>query len=241
MSKLKEHISFITQILSDGPVSQSFQWPDEMIYFILNDVRNTLLNQKITKGKFVNPQNFQTIPCFKVENQLLVDCECYIEDCTGLISVCNIPRIISSDKGMFIEGIWTVNQSKPRRLDKITLDLYRLSKFSKTMKEVQGYFFHKDKLYITGFDRLEAVKITALFEDPLAVLNLSPTCACNPDGSPMCIDPYEVEFPMDTEANRTMRMMTYDELVKVGMLMPRDNENNAQIPGNKPALPKGRR
>ncbi len=234
MSKLKEHISTITQILSNGPVSQSFQFPDQMIYFILKDLRAKMLKQKIDAGKFVNTQNYQTIPCFKLVLDTLEDCECYTADCKGLQSVCNLPRIISSNKGLWVEGVYAINSNRPTRLDNITLDELRLSQYSKTMKEVKGWFIHKDKMYVTGYDRLAAVTVVALFEDPLEILTMSPSCGCNPDGSPICVDPYEADFPLDADMSRDLRTMTYEELVKIGMMMPRDNENDANIPNQRP-------
>lgn len=228
MALLKEHISVITQVLANGNPSDDFQWSDQMIYFILKDLRAKLLKQKIDAGKFVNTQNYQTIPCFKLVLDSLEDCECYTADCKGLQSVCNLPRIISSNKGLWIEGVYTVNNSRPQRLDNITLDELRLSQFSKTMSNVKGWFIHKDKMYVTGFDRLAAVKVVGLFEDPLSILNMSPSCGCNTDGSPICIDPYEAEFPLDADMSRDLRTMTYEELMKVGMMLPRDNENDAQ-------------
>ena len=233
MAKLREVISIITTILSNGPVSDDFQFSDQMIYFILKDLRAKTLYQKINSGKWINPQNYQIIPCLKLNLDTLVDCECYTADCKGLQSICEIPRIIASDKGLYVEGIWTISSPTPERLDNITLDQLRLSKYSKTMKNVKGWFIHKSKLYITGYDRLKAVKISALFEDPIEVLNMSQSCACNEDDSPICIDPYDADFPIDAAFMKDLRTMTYEELVKIAMMMPKDNENDANIPQQK--------
>lgn len=240
MAKLKEHISVITQVLSNGPVSDDFQFPDQMIYFILKDLRAKMLKQKIDAGKYVNPQNYQTIPCYKLNYDDLVDCECYTADCKGLQSVCNLPRIISSNKGLWVDGVYTINSNKPSRLDNVTLDEVRLSEYSKTMQNVKGWFIHKDKMYVTGYDRLAAVRVTALFEDPLAIMNMSPSCGCNPDGSALCVDPYEAEFPLDADMTRDLRTMTYEELLKIGMIVPRDVTNDA-LAGPQLAMPRQRK
>jgi len=39
---------------------------------------------------------------------------------------------------------------------------------------------------------------------------------------------------IDADMSRDLRTMTYEELVKIGMMMPRDNENDANIPNQRP-------
>lgn len=228
MAKLKEHISHITTVLSNGVPSDDFQFSDPQIYFILKVVRQKLLKQKIDKGKYIAPYNFQTIPCVKLTLSPIEDCECFTANCYSLQSNCILPKIIPSDKGLFVEGVYTVNSNMPNRLDLITLDTLRLSKYSKTMKEPKSWFISdNNRLFITGYDRLAAVKMRALFEDPLEVMMLDTSCACNDDGTPLCIDPYEMEFPLDGDLSKELWMMNYEELMKIAMVLPPDIKNNA--------------
>ncbi len=229
MPLLKEHISHITTVLSNGVASDDFQFSDSQIYFILKVIRQKLLKQKIDKGKYIAPYNFQTIPCVKLSLQEIVDCECFTTDCSALQSNCILPKIIPSDKGLFVEGVYTVNTNMPNRLDMITLDTLRLSKYSKTMKEPKSWFISdNNKLFVTGYNRLGAVKLRALFEDPLEVMMLDTSCACNDDGSALCIDPYEMDFPLDGDLSKELWMMNYEELMKIAMMAPPDIKNNAQ-------------
>jgi hypothetical protein len=228
MAKLKFHLSHISSVLSNGVPSDDFQWSDPQIYFILQNIRLKLLKQRIDAGKYISPFNYQTIPCLKLERQKIEDCECFTSDCYASQSICNIPKILASSKGLMVDGVWTINQLKPNRLDHIELDTLRLSQYSKFMQEPKAWFIHNNNtFYVTGYDRLAAVKMTALFEDPLSVLTMSDTCGCNEDGSPICIDPYEAEFPLDGDLSRDMWMMTYEELMKVAMMIPPDLKNDA--------------
>lgn len=230
MSKLKEHISHLTQVMSNGLTADDFQFSDAQVYFVLRNARVFLLDQKLNEGKYVSPYNFQTIPCLKLENKKIEDCECFTTDCYALQSVCPIPSIISSKKGLIINGVYTVNTPKPDMLSRITLDEYRLAKYSKTMKDVKGWFIPDSgsTLYITGYDRLGAVKVTSLFNDPLEVMRLSTDCACNEDGTPLCIDPYESEFPLDDALSRYLWSLSYEDLLKISMRMAPDIKNDAR-------------
>lgn len=229
MPLLKEHIATITTIMNNGgEVSDDFQFSDQQIYFILKSIRSFLLKQRIDSGKYISPFNYQTIPCFKLILAEIKDCECYTADCKGLQSTCTIPTIIASNKGLIVDGIYSINTAKPTRLAPLTFDEYRLSQYSKTMRDVKGYFIVGDKLHVVGYDRLAAVKIRALFDDPVEVLTMTPSCACNDDGSALCLDPYEVEFPLDSDLSKTLWSMTYDEILRVASKMTPDLKNDAR-------------
>ena len=228
MSLLKEHLSTITSILNNGIATDDYQFSDQQIYFILKSVRAALLKQRIDGGKYISPFNYQTIPCFKLQLAKIEDCECYTSDCYSLQSTCTIPTIIASNKGLIVDGVYTINTKKPTRLAPLTFDEYRLSQYSKTMKDVKGYFIVADKLHVVGYDRLAAVKVRALFDDPVEVLTQTPSCACNDDGSALCLDPYEVEFPLDSDLSKALWSMTYDEILRVSSKMMPDLKNDGK-------------
>ncbi len=155
------------------------------------------------------------------------DCECYTANCQGLQSTCSIPPVIASDKGILLE-VYTINSNKPTKLAPLTFDEYRLSEYSKTMQDVKGWFIPTNKLHVVGFDRLKAVKIRGLFSDPFEVLTQTPSCACNDDGSALCLDPYEAEFPLDSDLSRTLWTLSYDDILRIASKMNPDLSNNAR-------------
>jgi hypothetical protein len=231
MALLKEHISQVTSILNNsGEVSDDYQYSDQQIYFILKSVRSYLLRQRITEGKYISPYNYQTIPCFKLALQTIQDCECFDSTCKALQSNCSLPTLITTQKGLGIQGVYTVNSPKPTRLDNLTYDSFRLSQYSKTMQDVKGWFMTDNArlLTVTGYTRLAAVKVTGLFDDPLAVAMMSTDCGCNEDGSPICVDPYEFEFPLDSDLSKSLWSLTYDDILKVALKMNVDLKNDAK-------------
>jgi len=231
MAKVKEHISHVTSILNNsGEVSDDYQYSDQQIYFILKSVRSYLLRQRITEGKYISPYNYQTIPCFKLSLQDVQDCECLDSTCKALQSNCSLPTLITTQKGIGIDGIYTVNSPQPTRLDNLTFDSYRLIKYSKTMQNVKGWFLTDilRKLTVVGYDRLAAVKVRGLFDDPLEIMSMSTNCGCNEDGSQICLDPYEAEFPLDPDLSKTLWSLTYDDILKIALKMNVDLKNDAK-------------
>ncbi len=228
MAKLSELISNLTEIMNNGKASDDYQFNDAQVYFVLRYLRSKLLRQRINDGKFISPYNYQTIPCLQLEYVKIVDCECYTANCYSLQSKCVLPKIFASNKGFMINGAYTINTSNPTRLDYLKFDEVRLLKYSRTMKDAKGVFFTPDatKLHIKGYDRLKAIKFSALFSDPLAVMMLDPSCACNEDGSALCLDPYEAEFPMDEDLIKDINSLTYEELIKVAYNTIPDLKNN---------------
>ena len=227
MAKLNELISNLTEILNNGKPSDDYQFNDAQIYFVLRYLRAKLIRQRIVDGKYLSPYNYQTIPCFALEYSKIEDCECYTANCYSLQSKCNLPNIFASNKGLMIDGVYTVNKLNPDRLDYLTFDSFRLLKYSKTMKDAKGWFLIDGKMHIKGYDRLKAVKVKALFNDPLAIMTMNPSCGCNEDGSQICIDPYNAEFPMDEDMIKDINTLTYEELIKVAYNAIPDLKNNA--------------
>lgn len=228
MASTNEHIAHIAGIMSaTTEVADDFQFSDQQLYFILTAVRSYLIKQKLDAGKYISPFNYQTIPCFKLSLTVIEDCECYTANCKGLISNCNIPSIITSNKGLALE-VYSINSNKPTKLAPLSFDEYRLSQYSKTMQKVKGYFIPTEKMHVVGYDRLAAVKVKALFSDPLEVLTMSTTCGCNDDGSALCLDPYTAEFPLDSDLSRTLWSMTYDDILRIATKMIPDLKNDAK-------------
>jgi hypothetical protein len=57
---------------------------------------------------------------------------------------------------------------------------------------------------------------------------MTPSCACNGDGSALCIDPYDVEFPLDSDLSKNLWSLTYDEITKIAFRMMPDLKNDAK-------------
>jgi len=219
MALLSEHIAHIKSVLSKGAESDNSRYSDRQIYFLLKYLRAELLKQKLDKYHFVSPFNYQTIPCIELEK---VDenegCECYSTGCLILKSKYALPRVIVNRNQLLLK-IWT-----PAGIvvDYATNDEVKRAKYSKTKNSGYTYEIINNYIYVRGNLSLEALKVRAIFTDPLEV-NIPGACGDNQT----CFDPYTEDFPLDLEMTRALNKMSYEELVGVMSKMKEDMENNS--------------
>ena len=224
MALLQEHIYHIKNVLSNGPVSDDFKISDEQVYFILKYARAKLIKDKFDKYHYINIANYQTIDCLKLELVPEINCPCFTNDCKVLRSKCELPRVITGRNGLLIQGIYDLSGNVISETSKSKLQYY---KYSKTKQNRVSYYILNNHLYIQNADRLKAVSITALFEDPLALSSGLGECnSCGDNGS--CYDPYTMDFPLDLDLTTYLNKMTYEELYGIMMKIPQDNNNNAK-------------
>lgn len=237
MALLSEHIAHIKSVLSRGAESDDSRYSDRQIYFLLRYLRAELFKQKLDKYNYVSPFNYQTIPCIPLE--LVTEdegCECSSHrhygnhdglfketwnstDCVILRTVSEIPRPIVNRKQMFLK-VWTQGGVS---IDPASSDDVKYAKYSKIKKNLLSYEVINNRIYVKGTTTLKALKIRALFADPLAV-NIPGACG---DGEVVCFDPYTDEFPLDLEMTRAMNKLTYEELVDIMAKMPEDVDNDS--------------
>jgi len=220
MALLSEHIAHIKSVLSRGAESDDSRYSDRQIYFLLRYLRAELFKQKLDKYNYVSPFNYQTIPCIPLE--LVTEdegCECYSTDCVVLRTVSEIPRPIVNRKQMFLK-VWTQGGVS---IDPASSDDVKYAKYSKIKKNLLSYEVINNRIYVKGTTTLKALKIRALFADPLAV-NIPGACG---DGESVCFDPYTDEFPLDLEMTRAMNKLSYEELVDIMAKMPEDVDNDS--------------
>ena len=222
MALLSEHISHITNILNQGAKPDSYRFTDKQIYFILKYLRSELLKQKLDRGYFINPYNYQTIPCVSLEYKDISDCECFTTNCKSLQTSCEIPRAMNSRRGLDL-SVYTIEGN---RLDRLTLDTIKLAKYSKSFAcNLRGYYIENRIIHVVGYDRLKVLKIKGLFEDPLELASFK--CSCDEEGN-SCYDPYTMDFPLDLDLTRALNALTYEELLKISMQVPKDDTNDSQ-------------
>lgn len=224
MALLQEHIYHIKNVLSNGPVSDDFKLSDEQVYFILKFIRAKLLKDKFDKYHYINISNYQTIDCLQLELVKDINCPCFTNECYVLRSKCELPRIITGRNGLLIQGIYDLSGNVISETSKTKLQYV---KYSKTKKDKVSYFILNNKLHIQNKDRLKAVSITALFEDPLSLSNLGGCNSCG-ENNTSCYDPSTMDFPLDADLTTYLNKMAYEELYNIMMKLPQDNINDSK-------------
>lgn len=220
---INEHISHIQSVINKGNPSDDRRVSDEHIYHLMNVYRARLIWEKQNKFYKLSPFNYQYIHCIPLEEAELNECECYKTGCVVLKSKYILPNILSYRNNMLIKI--TLLDGTPVSQSSIAKVKYR--KYKKTNKDSFVWFIHDKKLVIIGDNRLKTVAVSAIFEDPSKLAELS---ECDSEGVNTgfkCFDIMNEEYPIDSEMVSAMYQMILNDL---GMLYkyPQDDENNAK-------------
>jgi hypothetical protein len=215
-----EHVYAIQNIINRGAKSDDSRISNELVLHYMNVARLLLLKREADKRKAHNPANFQGI-CVPLCESTWVDC-CNIPDgltCPILKSTFKIPRAITGRTNIYIK----VAYLSGKEIGRTTHRSFRYNQFSLTKKDKPGWFILNDYLYVAGVpsNKLKAVWVDALFEDPTAVSEIA-TC----DDAP-CFDPDTEDYPIDGHLIEPMYKIVLQYL-GIAFKYPEDNANNAR-------------
>lgn len=217
---VKEIIANLTGILSHGPMADDSKLSERQIYFILLYLRAKLIKQKADKYHYISDFNYQYIDCLPLVQAPDGECECYEDGCVVLKSEWKVPKIIVNRNQLMLKGIFTQGGVE---IFAATEQESKRFKYSRTKTGKFTYEIRNGYLIVRGTQRLKVVKLTAIFEDPLAI-NIAGACGENV----LCFDPETSDFPLDLELVEAINKLTYEELFNVMMRIPNDIENNAK-------------
>ena len=220
---LNEHISHLQSIANKGLASDDKRLQDEHLYHLLKIYRARLIWEKQNKFYKLSPFNYQTIDCMPLELAELNDCACYKTGCVTLKSKCDLPKILSYRNNMLIKV--TLLDGTP--VSQTSIAKVNMAKYRKTKLAKYGWFIHDNKLVVVGDKRLKVVTVTAIFEDPTALIDM---CQCTISGEETaapCYDVLDQDFPIDAEMVPMLYKLAIEDL-GIFYKFPQDDENNAK-------------
>jgi hypothetical protein len=219
--KIAEAIARVRSLYNSGTGSDDSNLSDRHIYAKLVSARTLLIKREIDKKRQVSDWIVQTINCLELEVALPNECPCAIPPgCTALKSVNKIPKPVQSAIGPELEFVTTMDgntvYSKTNWVKK------RYKSGNKYTADSPDYSIKNDYLFLIHAGKLlKYITVGGVFEDPLDIPYAN---GCN-EGD--CIDPYEVDFPIDLHIMDALIQMATQELIEVFKSIPPDDENNA--------------
>lgn len=214
-----EIIQRIQSLYSHGVQSDDARLTPRHIYNKLVSVRARLLYQKRAKRQKISSWSYQTISCAEVIDVPLTECPCIpVSGCkvkrikyplpkpiTGIIDS-NIEYIMSLD------GLIKFDESSRTEMLHVKGNKYTSKKYR--------FVIDKNYAYLYGTNVPKVVQIRMLCEDPVEAATFPDTC----DKCPTCVDPFLVEFPIETGYVDTLVEETIKELIPQNV--PEDLKNN---------------
>lgn len=216
---INEVISYIQNIYNKGPKTDETELSDRMVYQIAKKVRAKLIKQKADKWNKIPDAYYQSIDCFPLEVEPLIDCNCIDNGCRVLKSKYKVPLFVTGrNRPLF--NVYTVFGDS---ISPTSLDERNYNKYSKTKQNKKGWFLHNGYLVvIDDTNMMEMAMIKGVFEDPLELDGIT---ACE---DVTCENPYSVEFALEGEMFDTLTKMVYQELLQVMKAQPQDLSNDSK-------------
>lgn len=217
-------IQRVQSAYSKGIQSADTRLSNRHIYNKILSSRSLLLSQKANKNQKIGQLNYQTIPCVDMVSVPIVECPCIpARDQYILKSTHRFPWVISGISSHLIQNITSTDGST--RFSETKWETMSYSKADKYTSAKGQYFLRNGFLYISNSKEPEIITVTGLFEDPLEVLKYPGSCCVPVDP---CIDPMEMEFPMDSALIDAVVQLCTEELIKLFMSIKQDSNNNSR-------------
>lgn len=122
---------------------------------------------------------FTTIPCLQMVEVPISECCDFVDPCTVARTKFKLPKIAEGNYQYIIQGVYSINAMSGRgtKFKEITINRYvNLIKLPIIKKE-SYYWIMNDYLYINN-PLIEAIRISALFEQDVPNEIMFPECGC---------------------------------------------------------------
>ena len=159
---------------------------------------------------------FSTVPCLQMCNVPISSCCEYVENCEVARSKYKLPRIAEGIYQYIIQGVYSVNAmgGRGKKLKEVTINRYiNLLKLPFVKKE-EYFWIHDQYLYVSN-PMIQAVRITAMFEEDIPMEIMFPDCDCAAQVSveELCKNPLDKEFPLPGYLEKQVLDLTSQKLL----------------------------
>lgn len=219
-----EIIDRIQSLYSSGVASDDIRLSPQLCYSKMLSVRSKLIVQSVNKKQRISDWDYTYIPCVELIEVPVQMCPCLpTNGCTILRSKHVLPTPLTGLSNDLLRGVNTVDLSQ--KIDYITLNAYKAQRGNKYSSRKMNYFILEGFLYISTPNKIKAVSVNGLFEDPILAEQYKGLCDC--DTCDSCIEYREIEFPIRLDQIDTLIELVVAELVSLYKQIPADNLNNS--------------
>jgi len=226
---VKEIIQRVQSLYSKGVQSDDTRLSSRHIYSKLKSSRARLIKQKLDKNQIVSTWNTQVLNCVELEVAPAHECPCLPPvGCSILKSKYPLPKPVNSRNKELIEYVTSIDGSIIYA--ETTWNEKKYKKGNKYTKDKPDYYIRNGYLYLTHKSGPRVVTIGGVFEDPVEASDYSNYCDTVVD----CVNPLDLDFPIDEDQVDTLVEMTTKELIVVFTQMKEDltNDSKDSVPEN---------
>lgn len=238
-------MSTLRNFVSDIRSTHKLLSTDSMITdrAIASEVRNNsllLIKRETNLRKLWGTDTvFTTIPCLGMIQVPISECCNYADDCTIARSEHKLPKVAEGNYQYVIQGVYSINalSGKGIKFKEITVNRYINLLKLPIIKNEFYFWISNDYLYITNPD-IEAVRLVAMFEEPVSNEVLYPDCCCNVTvtDEDYCMNPLDRQFSLPGYLKSQVLDMTSKKLLQTYFNIKSDIADNG-IDGQAPNSP----
>jgi hypothetical protein len=222
MAVTKRHlVSDLLELSRAGRGSDDEPLTPELVGFWVDNTRATLIGQWIDKGRSINPELVQTIPCMEVQAVDASECGCETTGCLVFRTVEQVPSSIESSKGLNL-----ITRVAPTS---ITSTSFSFMPFERAIwsggsvftKNIPKAFLRNGYIYILSNNFIgEKISVSLVASYPEDLQNFA-TCSgatCYTDDSP---------YPISSRMIEVMKGLIKENNLNFVLQVKGDDVNNA--------------
>lgn len=227
MDSVRKALQRIQSLYSRGVQSQNTRLSNRHIYNKLKTTRSRVVTQEKNKKQIISQFTYQTLGCVQLTEVPQNECPCTIPTgCMILRTMYPLPSLMT---GMDKQLIQSVTGLEGRLiLSETNYSNKKHNAGNRFTKNDPNYFIREyqgnNYLYITVNLRLQAISITALFDDPIEAY-LYPSL-CGNDGYD-CQNYLDYPFPIDNDLMDGVIQLAATELIQLFGQQKQDLRNDS--------------
>jgi len=192
-------------------VSSDNTLTDRAIFRELKSKASLLIRRETNLRRlWQSPNIFTTVSCLQMEKVPLSECCYYVSDCMVSRSVKEIPQIAEGIFGLLIKSVLSPGMEK---LEFSSVERYLNILKLKIKQKKSFYWIHNKRLY-TNLPELEAVDVSAYFDDDIDISKLSNCLSTKDIEKTSCVNPLDKEFKIPSYLEDNLVNMVHDTLSK---------------------------
>ena len=185
---------------------------------------------------------FTTLPCLEMVEVPISECCDYVDPCTIARSKHKLPRIAEGNYQYIIQGVYSINamSGQGKKLKEITINRYINLLKLPIIKNEAYYWIMNGYLYVSN-PLLQAIRISALFEEDVPNDILYPECCCGEDIilDDYCKNPLDKPYAVPGYLQTQVLELTTKKLLQTYFNLKTDITSDG-LDGQAPNLPNTR-
>jgi hypothetical protein len=218
----RDHLIFdLLEVARAGRGSDDESLTPELVGFWIDNTRAELIGQWIDKGRSINPDLIQILPCMAVSQVDASECGCVLTDCYLFRTDERIPDTVESANGMnLITRVGPVMVTS-RAFSFVPYERAIVSGDNKFTKNTAKAFLRNGYIYIISNKYIgKKISVSLVASYPMDLADYA-TCT----GTPCYTN--ESKYPISARMIETLKKKILDADLKIALTTKGDDINNA--------------